>query len=568
MKLRAVLAMALLCVASVAMGKNNKNAVDTPTEPQLPDYSAYILTPPAPLTPRINSAKVFGVRPNAEILYTIAATGERPMTFSAEGLPAGVTLDAATGQITGRLSERGTYNITLTATNAKGSNSRELRLVVGDRIALTPPMGWNSWNCWGPTVTQEKVLASARALVEQGMNNYGWTYINIDDGWQGKRGGEYNAVQPNYKFPDMKALADELHSLGLKFGIYSGPWVSTYAGHAGTQSDTADGTYPWIEEGWCDEQMRMTLPDDPRRFVRRYYRRHGEYSWAVQDAKQWAEWGVDYLKYDWKPNDVYFMREMREALDKSGRDIVYSISNTAPFADAYAIKELTECWRTTGDIRDTWESIKSIGFDEQDRWAAFHGPGHWGDADMLVVGMVGGWKSAPHFSHLTPDEQYTHITLWAMLASPMLIGCDIAKMDDFTRSLLCNFEVNDILQDPLGMRAMPFYRDENHVVYVKLLENGDLAVGLFNLSEQPLVIEFSPREFGLWEKAVMVRDVWRQRYVSHVELGDVHETEVAPHGCALYRLSPGNSGKRLMEFSHYRPRKHNAPRPVAQPAQK
>ncbi|MBE6193210.1 MAG: hypothetical protein E7139_04660, partial [Rikenellaceae bacterium] len=162
----------------------------------------------------------------------------------------------------------------------------------------------------------------------------------------------------------------------------------------------------------------------------------------------------------------------------------------------------------------------------------------------------------------TPDEQYTHISLWALLASPMLIGCDIAKLDDFTRSLLCNFEVNDILQDPLGMRAMPFYRDENHAVYVKLLENGDLAVGLFNLSEQPLIIEFSPRDLGLWEKAVMVRDVWRQQYVSHIELGAVHEATVAPHGCALYRLTPGNSGKRVMEYTHYRPTPHKAPRPV------
>ena len=134
----AILLTIFLCATTVAMGKNNKNAVAAPAAPQIPDYSAYILTPPAPLTPRINSAKVFGVRPNAEILYTIAATGERPMTFSAEGLPKGVTLDAATGQITGRLAERGTYNITLTATNAKGSNSRELRLVVGDRIALIP----------------------------------------------------------------------------------------------------------------------------------------------------------------------------------------------------------------------------------------------------------------------------------------------------------------------------------------------------------------------------------------------------------------------------------------------
>jgi alpha-galactosidase len=454
--------------------------------------------------------------------------------------------------------------VTLKAENAKGSNTRELRIVVGDKIALTPPMGWNSWNCWGSTVSQEKVLSSARALVEQGMADYGWTYINIDDGWQGKRGGELNSIQPNEKFSDMKALADQLHSMGLKLGIYSGPWVSTYAGHAGTHSDNPEGTYPWIEEGWCDENMRMTLPDDPRRFVRRRHWRHGEYSWAEADAKQWAEWGVDYLKYDWKPNDMYYTREMAEALKSCGRDIVYSISNSAPFSDAYTISNLAQCWRTTGDIRDTWQSIYSIGFEQQERWAAFHGPGHWGDADMLVVGMVGGWKTTPRFSQLTPDEQYTHITLWAMLASPMLIGCDLAKIDDFTRSLLCNFEVNDILQDPLGMRAMPFYRDEKHAVYVKILEDGDLAVALFNISEEPLTIEIEPRALGLWEKPAMVRDVWRQRVVTYVYPGDTFSTDVAPHGTALYRLSPGNSGEKSLAQTHYFLKELNSPRPVEQ----
>ena len=560
-KIRLIIASLIAISAFSSVSAKNK-ATESDTQVNIPDYSQYILTPPAPETPRINSAMVFGVRPGAEILYTIAATGVRPMIFSAEGLPQGVTLDSKSGRISGKVSKEGTYNITLKAENAKGSYSRNLRLVVGDKIALTPPMGWNSWNCWGPTVSQEKVLSSAKALVEQGMADYGWTYINIDDGWQGKRGGKLNAVQPNAKFPDMKALADQIHSMGLKLGVYSGPWVSTYAGHAGTHSDNPEGTYPWIEEGWCNEDMRMTLPDDPRRFIRRRHWRHGEYSWAKIDAKQWAEWGVDYLKYDWKPNDIYYTRQMAEALKKCGRDIVYSISNTAPFADAYKFKELTQCWRTTGDIRDTWQSIYTIGFEQQERWAAFHGPGHWGDADMLVVGMVGGWKSAPHFSHLTPDEQYTHITLWAMLASPMLIGCDIAKMDDFTRSLLCNFEVNDILQDPLGMRAMPFFRDEKHAVYVKILENGDLAVALFNTSEEPLTIEIEPRTLGLWEKAAMVRDVWRQQVVTLVYPGDTFSTDVAPHGAALYRLSPGNSEDKSLIQTHYFPRKINSPRPV------
>ncbi len=560
MNLRTIFIAVLSLMATIATAKTTKN--QPVAEPKVPDYSAYILTPPPPATPRINSAKVFGVRPGAEVLYTIAATGERPMTFGAENLPQGVVLDSKTGRITGRISEPGTYPVKLTATNDKGSYSRELKIVVGDKIALTPPMGWNSWNCWGPKVSQEKVLSSAQALVEQGMVDFGWTYINIDDGWQGKRGGKYNAVQPNDKFPDMKELADKLHNMGLKLGIYSGPWVSTYAGHAGTQSDNAEGKYPWIEEGWCDENMRITVEGDPLRFTSRCYWRHGEYSWVEADVKQWADWGIDYLKYDWKPNDVYCTRQMSEALKSCGRDIVYSISNTAPFADAYSFKELTQCWRTTADIRDSWQSIYSIGFEQQERWAAFHGPGHWGDADMLVVGIVGGWGFNSRFSRLTPDEQYTHITMWAMLASPMLIGCDIARMDDFTRSLLCNFEVNDILQDPLGMRGMPFYRDEKHAVYVKILENGELAVAMFNISDKPLVIEVEPRTLGLWDKAALVRDVWRQQVVTLVYPGDTFKAQVAPHGAALFRLSPGNTTEKVSTPTHYFPREVISPRPV------
>ena len=180
----------------------------------VPDLSQYILTPPAPPTPRINGAKVFGARPGSEFLFAIPASGDRPMTFAAEGLPKGLSLDPSTGFITGRVKKPGTYLVKLTARNALGEATRELRIVIGERIALTPPMGWNSWNCWARDVTQEQVLSSARAMVESGLVNHGWTYINIDDGWQGRRGGRYNAIQTNDKFPDMKELSEQVHAMG------------------------------------------------------------------------------------------------------------------------------------------------------------------------------------------------------------------------------------------------------------------------------------------------------------------------------------------------------------------
>jgi alpha-galactosidase len=519
----------------------------------IPDYSAYILTPPAPETPRINSAKVFGVRPGSAVLYNIAATGLRPMTFSAEGLPQGLTLDRKTGFIRGNIKHPGVYHVKLYAQNSRGKNERDLRIVVGEQIALTPPMGWNSWNCWGNAVSQDKVLSSARAMVEKGLIDYGWSYINIDDGWQGKRGGKYNAIQPNKKFPDMKKLADDIHKLGLKLGIYCGPWVGTYAGHIGCESDNADGTYDWIKEGKHNENYKYVTPEDSLgNTIRKEHYYHGKYSFVESDVKQWCDWEIDYLKYDWNPNDYYDTNEMYQALRAQKRDVVYSLSNSAPYADCPVWAQLTNCYRTTGDIRDNWKSIYNIGFKGQDKWIAFSGPGHWTDADMLVLGIVG-WGRHMRYTGLTPDEQYTHMTLWAMLASPLLIGCDMSRLDPFTVSLLCNFEVNDIHQDPLGVHAYRYYQSNEYATYVKHLEDGSMAVAMFNISEKPMTIGFIPKSLGFRGKQ-KIRDVWRQKDVAEINAEERFDTTVNPHGVALMKIYPGNSRERIVEIAPHMPR--------------
>jgi alpha-galactosidase len=224
-------------------------------------------------------------------------------------------------------------------------------------------------------------------MVEKGLDRHGWTYINIDDGWQGARGGAYNAIQPNTKFPDMKALVDEIHAMGLKVGIYSSPWIGTYAAHIGSYSDNPDGVNQWIKDGMHNDHFRYQKPGGNYWRDRAEMYKHGAYSFVEADVRQWAEWGMDYLKYDWNPNDRYHTAEMHDALLGCDRDIVYSISNKAPYADAPLWMELCNCWRTTSDIRDNWESVSSIGF-AHDRWMPFTGPGHWADPDMLVVGMV------------------------------------------------------------------------------------------------------------------------------------------------------------------------------------
>jgi alpha-galactosidase len=507
----------LACLVLLAWG--GPAAVSAQTAAAMP----VALTPKAPATPRINGPKIFGVRPGSPFLFAIPATGDRPMEFSAQGLPAGLQLDAATGRITGTIAGAGDYDVTLRARNQLGSSERPLRIVAGDRLSLTPPLGWNSWNCWADAVDQEKVLRSARAFISSGLAQHGWTFINIDDTWQGRRGGPFNAIQPDpQKFPDIRALIDEIHGLGLKAGIYSTPWKTSYAGRIGGSADTADGAWsvpPRKRQTYADQKDSPWL--------------EGAYPFAAADARQWAAWGFDYLKYDWFPLTPAQVGEMTDALRASGRDLIYSLSNSAPFPEAADWARLANSWRTTDDIRDTWKSMSEIGF-SQDKWAPFGGPGHWNDPDMLVVGYVG-WGPQLHATRLTPDEQYTHISLWSLLSAPLLLGCDLERLDDFTLGLLTNDEVLAVDQDSLGHEATSIGLLADGVVYAKPLDDGSWAVGLFNRSAQTMSVSVRWSDLGL-AGGRKVRDLWRQK-----DLGVFPGKFAAPvpsHGVVLVKVSP------------------------------
>ena len=484
------------------------------------EESPEILTPKPPPTPRINGPSIFGVRPGSPFVYRIPATGQRPMEFSAANLPDGLNVNAATGNITGKLSSEGKYNVTLRAKNSLGESKKNFLIVVGDTISLTPAMGWNSWNCWGARVTAEKVLQSARGMAESGLIDHGWTYINIDDAWQAsRRGGPFNAIQGNTNFPDMKGLCDQIHSLGLKAGIYSTPWTTSYANHIGGSSENPDGAWERPTGEKRDRVNKKILPWAI-----------GRYSFATNDARQWAVWGMDYLKYDWNPNEVTETREMAGALRASGRDVIFSLSNSSPFTNMPGLAKYANSWRTTGDIRDTWDSMSKKGF-SQDKWKAYNSPGHWNDPDMLVVGKVG-W-GAPHPTHLTADEQYTHISLWCLLSAPLLIGCDLAKVDDFTLGVLSNDEVLALDQDALGQQATCVSTIGDIKIYAKELQDGSKAAGLFNVGTT------SASGVVLWSDLKldgqrMVRDLWRQKDLG--QFTGQFEARVAPHGVVLVRL--------------------------------
>jgi len=496
-----------------------------------PLVAPYILTPAAPATPRINGPDVFGVRPGSPVLYTIPATGERPMKFSAKNLPWGLKVNSKTGRLTGKLKKKGEIVVTLVARNSLGTAEKKFRIEVGDTIALTPPMGWNSWNCFASAVSEDEVKRAADALVKSGLINHGWTYINVDDYWQNHRDSKdptlrgpfrdkRGNVVPNSRFPDMKGLANYIHGLGLKAGLYSSPGPWTCGGCTGS---------------WQHEK---------------------------QDAGQYAKWGFDYLKYDWcsygsiasgkmtnamniplwgktATNDagaIYPYKVMGDFLCKQKRDIIFSLCQYG-MADVWKWGGSVNgnCWRTTGDITDTWRSMSRIGFN-QEKAASYAQPGNWNDPDMLIVGEVG-WGHL-HPTRLTPDEQYTHISLWCLLSAPLLIGCDMEKFDDFTLNLLSNDEVLALDQDALGKEATCVVTNGDVRVYEKQLEDGGRALGFFNLGARPANLEFNRLGqigFTGWQH---VRDLWRQKNLADVEpMSGMIPLSIPAHGVVLYKLT-------------------------------
>ncbi len=482
--------------------------LDDNTETEVSEGVPYILTPPVKDEPQINGALIYGERTGKPFLYRIAATGKRPMSFTADNLPKGLTLDTKTGIIKGKVKTAGKYNVTLTAKNDLGSDSKTLEIVIGDKLALTPPMGWNSWNCWGLSVSQEKVYDAARSFVEKGLADHGWTYINIDDGWEifgesdAPKRSRTGEILTNKKFPDMKKLGDDIHALGLKYGIYSSPGPFTCGGYTAS------------------------------------------YKHEYQDARTFAKWGIDYLKYDLcsyrsfmkDPNSVEELKPpyilMNKALRSIDRDIVYSICE-------YGNGKVWEwgesvggnLWRTTGDIWDNWDRMYEIGFGQVEN-AEYAGPGHWNDPDMLVVGWVG-WGPNLHQSQLTPDEQYTHVSLWSMLSAPLLLGNDLTKLDDFTLNLITNDEVLAIDQDKLGKQATPIIRTDDIQVWKKELSDGNIAIGIFNVSEKYQDYKLELKKFSV-NKEVVLRDVWRQKDIGKFK--NEYKVKIPSHGVALLKV--------------------------------
>ena len=483
-----------------------------------------ILTPKPGLAPRINGARIFGVRPGSPFLFTIPATGERPMTFAVEGLPDGLAVDATTGQITGALAARGEYAVTFKATNRLGTAERKFKIVCGDTLALTPHMGWNSWYVWENHVTDAIMRAAADAMVSSGMIDHGYQYVNIDDCWSvrpdakdpsllGEPRDAKGMINSNGRFPDMKGLTDYIHAKGLKAGIYTSPGPTTCAGHV---------------SAWQHEE---------------------------QDVRRFVEWGYDFLKYDWcSYNGVAKDQSIEELqkpyrlasaiLAKQPRDIVLNLCQ-------YGMGNVWEwgaevggnSWRTAGDLGGSFEGIPAAlfrdGFDvySKNELHRYGGPGRWNDPDYLLLGYLSDWKGGTAMTPLTPNEQYAHVSLWALVAAPLIFSGDITRLDDFTLALLTNDEIIDVDQDPLGKPGRRVAKSGDLEVWVREMEDGSKAVGLFNRSEGLAEVAALWADIGV-QGGQVVRDLWRQK-----DLGvhkDSFTAYVARHGVVMVRMRPEN----------------------------
>ncbi len=482
-------------------------------------YSEYILTPAPAASPKINGPVVYGMRAGSPLIYRIPCTGERPIKFEAENLPDGVFIDEQTGILTGSVDNPGTYTITLRAKNDSGSYAKEFTLKVGDKLALTPPMGWNSWYIHYNRISEKTMRQAADQMIATGMADFGYQYVNIDDCWMRKPGSEdpvlggkcrdnNGVIIPNGRFPDIKGMVKYIHAKGLKAGTYISPGPTTCAGY------------------------------------------EGSYKHEALDAETFAAWGFDFLKYDWcsyrkvagsKSNPDYYIRPYRQMwgeLQKQGRDIVlnlcqYGMGNVWEWG-----AQVGNCWRTTGDLgledRKNLPGFYTIGFSNAAH-AEYAGPGGWNDPDYILIGWVGNahgmGEGKP--TDLTPWEQYSYMSMWSLMAAPLIFSGDMAKLDRFTLNILCNAEVIEVDQDPLGKQAVMIEKTDKLFIMAKPMADGSLAVGLFNLLPKKQELSVSWKDLGIAGKK-RVRDLWRQK-----DLGAYNNrfaVDVQPRGVSLVRL--------------------------------
>lgn len=458
--------------------------------------------------PVFHGAKVTGNFPKTDFLFTVPATGERPIRFTVDKLPKGLTIDASTGIITGRVEEAGDYIVQVVAENKLGKATEELKIRIGDKLCLTPAMGWNSWNVFTKYIDEKLLIEMADAMVNTGMRDLGYQYINIDDYWHAaSRSEDGKPVADPQKFPHgIKYVSDYMHSKGLKLGIYS---------------DAGDKTCGKCFGGFQHEEI---------------------------DAETYAAWGVDLLKYDfcfvpWKKKEALERyTKMGNALKSSGRSIVYSICNWGIFNPwEWAANTGGNYWRTTPDIIDVWKShpfwygsFMSI-LKKQTKLEKYAGPGHWNDPDMMTVGNYGKGHATGgegKYKGMTDTEYQSHMSLWCLLNAPLLSSCDLRSMNDATKNILLNAEMIDINQDELGLQAKLISKKGGLWVYKKELQDGSFVVAILNTTGSKKDFELS-KAFLKIEGNYLVSNIWSH---SSNRMPETLSLNVNSHETIVFRM--------------------------------
>ena len=493
------------------------------------------LTPSPGPEPRINGPRIYGCRPGNPFLYRIPCQGARPIRFGADSLPVGLKLDPSSGIISGVDPPAGEYRVSLRAENPHGVSQREFRIVSGDTLALTPPMGWNPWYVHYTRITDSIVRQAADAMISSGMADAGYQYVSIDDGWMRVSVAErhpadparvgpvrdgHGDILPNRFFPDMSALTAYIHGKGLKAGIYSSPGPKT-----------------------CDGF-------------------EGSYQHEAEDARQFAAWGFDLLKYDWcsyghiarggAPHDEDIplwgettdslealqrpFRRMGDLLRRQERDIVFNLSQGGMgHVWEWGEKVGGQSWRTAGDLGFELHHLFDVAL-ENTKHRAWSRPGAWNDPDYIQIGRIGDvhTQGEPTPCPLSSDEQYSFVSLWCLMAAPLFYSGDVTALDPFTRNVLCNHEVIEVDQDELGRAAVLMRSGKKTFLLIKDLADGSKAVGLFNPGERATVVSVSWSALGVAGRR-SVRDLWRQKDLGSFAAG--FQARVARHGVELVKVS-------------------------------
>ena len=465
--------------------------------------SADAMPPIAPVdrrTTRINGPALLGGTPGRPFLYRVPVSGRRPLRFSAEGLPDTLRLDPVTGAITGTVPVAGRYDVSLRASGSGGTATRKVTMIAGERPLPTPLLGWNSWYAHFLDVDAKGIRAAAHAMVDSGLADFGFRYVNIDDGWEAEERAPDGEIRSNAKFPDMKGLTDEVHALGLRTGLYSSPGPRT-----------------------CGQYL-------------------GSLGHEGQDAQVWSRWGFDLIKYDWcsyggvakdgsLPELQKPYRLMQSELARVDRDIALSLCQYGMGdVKTWGADVGGSLWRTTGDITDMWRSVAANGFADGNKGGQIGD-----DPDMLMVGILK-TTGDPKPSRLTKNEQLAQVTLWSLRGAPLLLSCDLTRLDDFTKRLLMNPEVLDVDQD-LNTPGARVGGTNGIEVWRRSLDDGTYAVGIFNRNDDPArvavePVAWLPPSFVAY-RSIGFRDLWTRH-----DLGRGPKTPTLPaHGARLFRIT-------------------------------